>query len=619
MAQVFIYAITPTHNSSHGLINDFLEECKPLNEMEKIKLSLDPSKGIEILARRNKSLLDYACDEFGAKAVVIQGYVIFDSRKISASEIMKMNYDELENLLKEADGSFSIIKIDGNKIYVITDWIETRPLYYARISHNGINGIVVSSCLWSILKFFKEIGYPIRINDKAIVSFLWLGRIGVFDNLSLIEDVYVVPPGTILTYDLENNALIFKRYYELRYESKILDEKTAVELVYWNLLKSIRDTLNVLPEEMKKNMCVFLSGGLDSRVLTYFLASFLNRNILALTFGTVNSDDVLFAKILAKHLNIPHRVGLYDLRQLAEFAREVVRLSNGFDVVNASHVVYAMKMLNNSNCSIFTNGFALDLTLGGSYLSDTLRSIKNEKDFLLYILRKISVFSYDEIIGIIHPRLKHLVSALLNDINNLLKESKGDNYMNRNDYFFLYTRVRRFTIYGSIVARYACDEILPTINRTFLEAISRIDPKLRLNHRIYRRFLLKLKKELSLIPYQSTWIPPIFPIFMWKIGYIFKKLNSFVRKITNDRIGLKTTYFDFNYALRTKKWRELLYYTLLNRNSLIYRLGYLNYYAVKDMLIKHLRGEQQYGEKLGYILSIELFLREVSKYTSDPL
>ena len=614
MAQVFIYAITPTHNSSHGLINDFLEECRPLNEMEIIKLSLDPSKGIEILARRNKSLLDYACDEFGAKAVVIQGYVIVDSRKISASEIMKMNYNEVEDMLKEADGSFSIIKIDGNKIYIITDWIETRPLYYARISHNGINGIVVSSCLWSILKFFKEVGYPIRINDKAIVSFLWLGRIGVFDDLSLIEDVYVVPPGTILTYDLENNALIFKRYYELRYESKILDEKTAVELVYWNLLKSIRDTLKVLPEEMKKNMCVFLSGGLDSRVLTYYLVSFLNRNIIALTFGTVKSDEVLFAKISANYLGIPHRVEQYDLGQLAMYAREVVRLSNGFDVVNASHVVYAMKMLSNGNCSIFTNGFALDLTLGGSYLSDTLRSMKNEKDFLLYILRKISVFNLDEIIGIIHPRLKHSVSELLNDINNLLMESKGDNYMNRNDYFFLYTRIRRFTIYGSIVERYACDEILPTINRAFLEAISRIDPELRLNHKIYRKFLLRLNKRLALIPYQSTWIPPIFPLFMWKTGYIFKKLNNFVREITKGRIGLETIYFDFNEALRTKKWRELLYDTLLNSNSLIYSLGYLKYDAIKDILTKHLRGEKNSGEKIGYILTLEMVLREILRY-----
>ena len=540
--------------------------------------------------------------------------MIVDSRKIPASEIMRMNYNELENLLKEADGSFSIIKIDRNKIYIITDWIGTRPLYYARISHNGINGIVVSSCLWSILKFFKEIGYPIRINDKAIVSFLWIGRIGVFDDLSLVEDVYVAPPGTILTYDLEKDVLIFNRYYELRYESKILDERMAVELVYWNLLKSISDTLAVLPEEMKENVCVFLSGGLDSRVLTYYLTSFLNRNILALTFGTEKSDDVLIAKFVTNYLDIAHRVEEYNTSQLAEYAREVVCLSNGFDVVNASHVVSAMKMLCESNCGIFTNGFALDLTLGGSFLSEDLRRMNDDKDFLAYILRKISVFNYDEIANIIHPRLKYCVLELLKDIINLLRQSKGDNYMDRNDWFFLYTRVRRFTIYGSIIERYACDEILPTISRKLIEVFAKIDPKLRSHHRIYRKFLIKLNKNLALIPYQTTWIPPIFPIIMWKSGYIFKKLNNFIRKVTKGRIGLETTYFDFNEALRTKKWRKLLYETILNKDSLIYTLGYLKYEHVKNMTVKHLRGEQNNGEKIGYILTIEFLLREILKY-----
>ena len=142
---------------------------------------------------------------------------------------------------------------------------------------------------------------------------------------------------------------------------------------------------------------------------------------------------------------------------------------------------------------------------------------------------------------------------------------------------------------------------------------------LRWNRKIYRKFLLRLNKRLALIPYQSPWIPPIFPLFMWKTGYIFKKLNNFVREITKGRIGLETTYFDFNEALRTKKWRELLYDTLLNSNSLIYSLGYLKYDAIKDMLIKHLRGVQTYGEKIGYILSIELFLREISKYKSNFL
>jgi hypothetical protein len=60
MAQVFSYVIT----SARSLPREFLEECKPLNETEEIKLSLDPLKGIVILASKKKSLLDYACDEF---------------------------------------------------------------------------------------------------------------------------------------------------------------------------------------------------------------------------------------------------------------------------------------------------------------------------------------------------------------------------------------------------------------------------------------------------------------------------------------------------------------------------------------------------------------------------
>jgi hypothetical protein len=53
MAQVFSYAIT----SARSLPCEFLEECKPLNETEEIKLSLDPLKGIVILASKKNLCL----------------------------------------------------------------------------------------------------------------------------------------------------------------------------------------------------------------------------------------------------------------------------------------------------------------------------------------------------------------------------------------------------------------------------------------------------------------------------------------------------------------------------------------------------------------------------------
>ena len=178
----------------------------------------------------------------------------------------------------------------------------------------------------------------------------------------------------------------------------------------------------------------------------------------------------------------------------------------------------------------------------------------------------------------------------------------------------MYTRVRRFTLYGSIILRKASEEILPTISRILIESIAEVDPDLRINHKIYRKVLLKLNRNLALIPYNKTWLPPVFPSTLWRTGYILKKLNDLIRKVTRSLLGLDATYFDFNEALRYKKWRSLLYDILLNQESLIYKLGYLKYEPIKKLVIEHLKSKQNHGEKLAHIISLELVLREIYKY-----
>jgi hypothetical protein len=261
------------------------------------------------------------------------------------------------------------------------------------------------------------------------------------------------------------------------------------------------------------------------------------------------------------------------------------------------------------------------LTLGGSYISKFLRRIKSDNEYLAFILGKSSVFSYKELVAIIGPRLKRRLLEVLHELKTLIDQSTSiaRDYMNRNDYFFLYTRVRRFTIYGSVVMRRQSDEVLPTISRELVDVLSKIDPNLRMNHKVYRDLLLGLNKWLSLIPYKSTWIPPLLPSTLWKIGYALQKLNDLIRKLTRDRLGLETTYFDFSKALKCRKWRKLLYETALNQESLIYKLGYLKYDLVRNMVIEHLRGKRNHGEKLAYVMTLELTLREISKYASASL
>jgi len=56
----------------------------------------------------------------------------------------------------------------------------------------------------------------------------------------------------------------------------------------------------------------------------------------------------------------------------------------------------------------------------------------------------------------------------------------------------------------------------------------------------------------------------------------------------------------------------MVVHTLLNQESLIYKFGYLRYESIKNMVIEHLNGNRKHGEKIAYIMALELVLGEIS-------
>jgi len=598
-----------------NLMDSMLGECaSPYVENEVAKVALNHGKALGLVVPRGRALYDVAYDSADERGVIIYGYVIVGDRRLMAKNVIEMSEEELYRTLKEADGSFLIVKLEKDRVWIATDWLGTRPLYYAVIS----NGIVFSSCFWSILRFFKEINYPIKLDDVAILSYLWLGRIGVIGNRTFIEGVYLAPPGTIITYDLKSRSIQFHRYYQLQYKAEIRNKKLAADLVYYALLKSFKQILDILPKEMKDDMCALLSGGIDSRVTTYILKQYVN-NLKALTFGTEKCDEIAIAKRVAKDLRTNHVVKRYDLNQLADYTYETIRLSNSFSVVSTAHAGIVIRMLLENACKVSIVGFALDLTLGGSYLTSFLKTVRNYNEFFTYVLDKSSVLSFEEVSMYLGPRLKQKLRACFMNFKEIVRSYSiyGDNYLNRNDIIFLYTRVRRWTLNGTIIDMCVAEEILPTISRLIMELVAKVDPDLRINHKIYRKILLKLNRKLAIILYNKTWLPPILPTGLWKVGFVFKKINNFIKRISNGRLGLDITYFDFDEALRLKAWRALLYETLLDRKALVYKFGYLKYKPVRNIVVEHLSRKKTHGEKLAYMISLELILREIVKYVSS--
>jgi hypothetical protein len=136
------------------------------------------------------------------------------------------------------------------------------------------------------------------------------------------------------------------------------------------------------------------------------------------------------------------------------------------------------------------------------------------------------------------------------------------------------------------------------------EVIRKIPPELRFNHHLYREFLIRLNPDCVKIPYQKTLVPPIFPHMLWRLGYLLLILNRIVKGKL-----VKHKYFDFDKILCTSNnWKKLIRETLLNGESLAYRLGYFNKDFIKK-LIEAQYSEKNYDEKLAFLITFKLLLR----------
>jgi asparagine synthase (glutamine-hydrolysing) len=521
----------------------------------------------------------------------IMGHKFQDDRNVA--EFVCHAYEEYgEDAFCNLNGSFCLVisNMNSREVVIVTDKFGTRPIYYA--FQNG--ELIFSSHSRAILhypSFLKE------LNEKTLVKFLMFGKIGILGDETWFKGIKLMPPASILKFDGVN--LIIKKYWDLEYHSE-LKEREAVDLLTKRFVKAV----NVRADSVSEGLCLMLSGGLDSRSVLAALSTRNLQKVTAVTFGTKNCDDIIIAKMIAKKLGVKHLVIEYDPDELVKYAKDVVYLTEGQDTVNVAFIPYVAEKLRKMGFKYFLQGYMFDLLLGGSFLSKEIFNAKTFSDLATILATKYMLFSLKEIKNLLNAQLQKYISSVLDEFYKLIENSRGDSFANLSDYFAITTRVRRYTLMGSILNRYFLEELLPTIDKDVIDIIRRIPPELRFNHYLYRKFLINLNSDLSKIPYQKTLIPPIFPHMLWRLTSLLLMLN----RIAKGKLA-KHTFFDFDEILRTSNnWRKLVTETLLNDESLAYKRGYLNKEFVKRLVSVHYSGKNC-GEKLAFLITFELFLR----------
>jgi asparagine synthase (glutamine-hydrolysing) len=292
-----------------------------------------------------------------------------------------------EGFVKELNGDFFICICDlkNKSLYLFNDRFGLRPHYYTLKKGKLLFAPEAKAILQD--KSFKK-----EINPIGIADFFSFGY--MLNEETLFRNIKLLPPASIFLYT--RGKLKKTRYWDFEYtpDYSIKPKEFADRLVL-----EFKKAVQIRTRE-KLKYGVSLSGGLDSRAV---LAAIKKNNVIAYTFGDINSDEVKIAKKVAeKNGNKIVTLGI-DPKQILEYSTKLVYLIEAMDYIGVSYITFIHSKLK-GRLDVSLEGLALDLTLGGSYLNKNILNLKGKKELIEHYYHKKRIFSDQELNDLFLPK-----------------------------------------------------------------------------------------------------------------------------------------------------------------------------------------------------------------------
>ena len=278
----------------------------------------------------------------------------FKTHSGSDCEIILHLYERfgIERTLKELDGYFAFVLVDGDTVIIARDEIGVRSLYFG---HHKDGSIWVSSEM------------------KAIYSHV---------------SPSPFPPGTFW----RNGSL-----------SSYIEHKTMESDTYDMALKTTRDLLCEAVEKRVKNterpIGCFLSVGLDSSLIAALVCRFSTQPVHTFSIGMIGSTDVEYARKVAEHLHTIHHEVIVTEQEMIQAIPEVIRQIETYDTttVRASTPMYLLSryVATQTDVRVIFSGEGSD-ELSGSYAY--FKNAPNTNDFYEETLRLTQDLQYFDVL-----------------------------------------------------------------------------------------------------------------------------------------------------------------------------------------------------------------------------
>ena len=260
--------------------------------------------------------------------------------------ILHLYEDEKENCLKKLRGMFSFAIYDEKEkeLFIARDKFGIKPLYY----YLDENFFIFSSEVKAIvsLNFTNK-----DLDFEAIEGFLCFGSIPfprtIFKNIRILE------PSHYLIF--KDGKLFIKKYYYLNTKDKEKNYEEIKEKLFEILKESVK--LHLLSDVP---VGIFLSGGIDSSSLLYFMKENKNEiNSFSIKFKEREFDESNYSKIVSEKFKTNHfeyEVSAFDMK------KEIENFINFMDLptIDGFNTYFVSKIARENGMKVCISGVGAD-------------------------------------------------------------------------------------------------------------------------------------------------------------------------------------------------------------------------------------------------------------------
>jgi asparagine synthase (glutamine-hydrolysing) len=209
--------------------------------------------------------------------------------------IFAMLYEHGYDFVKHLPGMFAFVIYDREKkeLFGARDRFGEKPFYYT----TNFGGFAFASELKALKKISLE---KLNLDLRSVSSYM--ERLYVPANRCIYQEIKKLDPASCFIY--KNGCLELKRYCELPTTTEKIDFEEAVDQLNIKLVDSVK---NQLVADVPVGS--FLSGGLDSSLITAIAAKISSDKISTYSFGftqTQSRNELEEARMHAENIGTKH-------------------------------------------------------------------------------------------------------------------------------------------------------------------------------------------------------------------------------------------------------------------------------------------------------------------------